>query len=710
MVRSYPPVLLTGNARAGGLRYVIRKHRSSRLHYDLALELDGTFKTWAVPQGPSLNPQDRRTAVQAADHPLDEAPLRDGLPSAPQGIGNDIVWDEGLWMPASDPRRGLHAGRLEFELRGHKLQGHWTLERVERVGRGESGAAPPWLLTKAADEAARDDGYEITTAEPDSARTPPRARAPRPHGKKRSAAAALPAEARRARLPALLRPQLATRVRQLPADPANWLFEARLDGHRLLTRVDGDHRRLFTRSGADWTPRLPELAQALQSLPLRSGWLDGEIVLPGPDGVPDFQALQAALEGAATSGIVYYLFDLPFYTGYDLRAVPLTERRTLLGGLLGRQACGPLRLSEALSAGPADLLASAHRQGFDELVGKRLDSAYAPRRTRDWITLRCGLPADPPAGREVQELPAPANPREPGAGLLRAAPELTHAHRVVDSHSGFTKGDIATYYARVAALLLPHLRGRPAALVRAPAGVDGELFFQSHARDGELPGLRPVPAPDAGPPLMTVPDARALRSLAQANTLELQTGNALATRIATPDRMAFDLDPGEGVAWALVVEAAQLLRGALQELRLKAFLKTSGGRGLHVVVPLRRHHGWATVKAFSRALVEHLAHARPERFSVRPGARPTGGRVFIDDLRNGFGATLVSAWSLRARPGLGISVPVSWDELPQLHGGAHWTLANIGERLAIGNAPWQGYPAARRGLAGAMKALGFTPP
>jgi bifunctional non-homologous end joining protein LigD len=171
--------------------------------------------------------------------------------------------------------------------------------------------------------------------------------------------------------------------------------------------------------------------------------------------------------------------------------------------------------------------------------------------------------------------------------------------------------------------------------------------------------------------------------------------------------MTFDLDPGEGVAWQQVQEAAQLLHGFLDELKLAAFLKTSGGKGLHVVVPLRPHHDWDTVKDFSQAIVQHLARTLPQRFVAKSGGSNRVGRIFIDYLRNGFGATTAAAWSARARPGLGISVPVRWDELRDLSSGAHWTVASAASRMEEGNTPWREYEASRNPLGGAMKALGF---
>ncbi|WP_431125349.1 non-homologous end-joining DNA ligase [Variovorax paradoxus] len=290
-------------------------------------------------------------------------------------------------------------------------------------------------------------------------------------------------------------------------------------------------------------------------------------------------------------------------------------------------------------------------------------------------------------------------------------PRITHAERVIDAASGITKGELAAYYATVAPLILPHLEGRPVALVRAPEGVGGELFFQKHARHGDIAGIKLLdPALDPGhDPLLQIDTAQALLGAAQFNTIELHTWNATSRNLGKPDRMTFDLDPGEGVDWQQMQEAALLVHVLLDELGLPAFVKTSGGKGLHVVVPLRRQFGWDEVRGFSHAIVEHLARTVPERFVAKSGPRNRVGKIFADYLRNGFGATTASAWSARARPGLGVSVPLAWEELPDLGSAAHWTVANIGERLAVGNTPWNAMERSRTALGAAMRMLGYLP-
>jgi bifunctional non-homologous end joining protein LigD len=211
------------------------------------------------------------------------------------------------------------------------------------------------------------------------------------------------------------------------------------------------------------------------------------------------------------------------------------------------------------------------------------------------------------------------------------------------------------------------------------------------------------------PPLLEVAGEKGLLSAAQMNTVEFHTWNARKDRVARPDRITFDLDPGEGVVWEEMQEAAKLVHLMLTELGLPAFLKTSGGKGLHVVVPIKRLHDWDAAKGFSHAVVQHLARTIPQLFVAKSGPRNRKGKIFADYLRNGLGATTASAWTARARPGMGVSVPVAWKELEALTGGAHWTVRSVEQRLRIGNKPWQGYEAAAVSLTSAMKALRYRP-
>jgi bifunctional non-homologous end joining protein LigD len=309
-----------------------------------------------------------------------------------------------------------------------------------------------------------------------------------------------------------------------------------------------------------------------------------------------------------------------------------------------------------------------------------------------------GLREDKPAAAVTREQAAPA--------VLK----VTHGSRVIDPSTGRTKLDMVRYYAAVAAWAMPHLRGRPAYIKRAPLGIAKPMVFQQHPEG--LKGLRGTdPAVWPGhDPAIAFEGPQDIVAAAQLGMIELHTWNSTDRAIAQPDRLVFDLDPGEGVAWPQVQEAAVLMRTLLQELGLQSWLKTTGGKGLHLFVPLAPQEGYEVAKDFSEGVVQHMARTIPQRFVAKSGPRNRVGRIFIDYLRNGWVQSTAEAYSARARPGLAVSMPVRWEDLPGLTGGDHWDIATAPDHLAGLQAdPWADYWKTPQRLAPAMQALGFRP-
>lgn len=813
----------SGAAAAGRAEepaFVVQKHDASHLHYDFRLELDGVLKSWAVPKGPCLDPSVKRLAVEVEDHPLDYARFEGHIPEGHYGAGDVIVWDEGYWTPIGDPHQGLKSGHLKFRLEGSKLTGSWNLIRTRMAGR-----KPQWFLIKGRDDRARDyPRFDILSEEPLSvvsgkslpgeagtaaAKAPPR----------KSAKAAAPAKAptarktRKAKLPEALSPQLATLVEAPPA--GDWRYELKIDGYRILARLDGGKVKLLTRNGHDWSQKLPELCEALTALEVSSAWLDGEILVMDEEGRPDFQRLQNAFDANLSAAIHYTLFDLLWLDGVDYRDKPLEERREALQGALRGNRNDRLRYSDDFTDDPRSILHSACRLGLEGLIGKRSGSPYVEKRSSDWIKLKCkrrqefvivgyseakgsrehfgalllglhdkdgalryagkvgtgfsvaslrslhqqlqplqrktsplqvpprgadargvtwlrpellcevafaemtreglvrqavfqGLRNDKPADAIVEEKPAKvasARAKSPSTsspaqdGNTLEGLTITHPERVIDPSSKLRKIDAARYYEKAAERMLPWLSDRPVSLIRAPDGVGGEQFFQRHASRTEIPGAEQLdPKLDPGhAPLLRIASAKGLVGAAQMGALELHTWNAAIDDLEKPDRFVLDLDPDPALPWKRMIEATQLTLTLLDELGLKAFLKTSGGKGMHILVPLERRHGWDEVKDFAHAISKHMAQLMPDRFSAVSGPKNRVGKIFIDYLRNSRGASTVCVWSVRAREGLPVSVPVSRDELPTLKGANQWTIATVDERLA-GADPWSGWAQTRQRL------------
>lgn len=803
-----------GAAPAGGHAFVIQKHAATRLHYDLRLEMDGVLKSWAVARGPSLVPGDKRLAVQVEDHPLDYGDFEGTIPKGNYGGGTVIVWDRGTWSPIGDPQMGYAKGHLEFEIMGEKLGGRWRLVRMH----GKPGETREnWLLIKGEDDFARPEGApDILEERPDSVKTgrfiaevagdPEGSRAPgrarktgKPAPKTADPDPAKIKGARKAAMPAFVEPALATLVAKAPSG-ARWLHEIKFDGYRLQARIEDGRVKLLTRSGLDWTTRFGKpVVSALRDLPVATAILDGELVVETAAGASDFSALQADLSAGRTDRFAFYVFDLLYLDGYDLRALPLVARKALLEGLTPGDG-GRVRYSGHFEESGAVVLRHACRLSLEGMVSKLRDAPHRPGRGKTWVKSKCSARQEfvvagfapstvsreaigslllgvyegdrlRPVGRvgagftaaaaedlfrKLEPLRVSASPfterltaeearqaryvrpelvaevefrawtadghlrhasfrglREDKAPqeIVREMPKsrarppapqrrrvkLTHPDRVYWPDAGVTKEGLADYYAEVWRHVAPHVVGRPLALLRCPTGIDGERFFQKHAWKGLNPNILQAtdPKDPSGAPLIGISDLDGLMGLVQAAALEIHPWGASLADWERPDRIVMDLDPGEGVPWEAVIDAAGEVRARLEAAGLAAFVKTSGGKGLHVVSPLQPKAGWTAVKAFTKRMAEAMAADDPDRYVATVAKARRKGRILIDYLRNQRGATAVAAYSTRARPGAPVSAPLGWDELGPEIGPAHFTLANMPTRLdALPRDPWEGYAAA----------------
>jgi len=788
----------TRSAARKKLRYYIQRHAATRLHYDFRLELDGVLKSWAVPKGPSLDPADKRLAVQTEDHPLEYGEFEGVIPEKQYGAGEVLLWDRGAWTSEDDdPAQALRKGRLHFRLDGDKLQGRWILTRT----RG-SEDKPQWLLIKRHDEDAA-PGVDITRERPESVKRAPEKAA----------------RAARAELPQFVAPMLATLVTEPPPETKNageWVYEVKHDGYRVLARFDERGApRLFTRSGNDWTAKLPHLAAALDGLGLRNSWLDGEIIVPRADGRSDFQALQNAFDAGRDSEIVYFVFDAPFLTGQDLRRLALSERKKRLRKAF--KDTESVRFSADLTGSAREVLEHACKLGLEGLIGKEAGSVYVSGRSKSWIKLKCrqrqdfviggytapggsrtGFGAllvglydqqgklyftgkvgtgfdeqllrtltrrltalkrpeppfvDPPKEKGLQwvrpslvaevayaertkdgilrqasfmglreDLPAKNVHDERAVSPPRQAKEIkkketgsnavlgvriSHPERVIWPEQGIRKIDLARYVEEVGEWLLPHLKNRPLSLVRCPDGAGGECFYQRHLTMAASPGaLQTVKRERSSKgAYIYAASLEAVMSAVQNGAVEFHTWGATVPDIKHPDRITMDLDPDEALPWKLLVEGTLLTKTLLDGLGLKSFLKTTGGKGLHVVAPIEPELEWDAVKAFTERIAQLLVKARPDLFTAKIAKASRPNKIFADYLRNSETASAVAAYSPRARANGGVSVPLLWDELdPNDDVRPRFNVRNVPQRLAsLKNDPWGEYWKTRQAITAKMK-------
>lgn len=830
------------------LRFVIQEHAATRLHYDFRLELDGVLKSWAVPKGPSLDSNDKRLAVEVEDHPLEYANFEGFIPAGEYGAGEVIVWDHGSWTPLVDPRDGLKKGNLKFSLDGEKLHGDWALVRLnDRT----PGAKHQWLLIKKQDEFERPRSqYDVTTALPASVKSGRKlgefaqARiAVKPAGKNNAKSAkattskprarrvkrAKRVTGRRSKMPDDVDVQLATLV-DAPPQGQQWVHEVKFDGYRMLCFIQRGKAKLLTRNHLDWTHRYRLVADAAAELDVDAAILDGEVVALLPNGVSSFQSLQNAAQGSGSAKLAYYVFDLLFLNGKDLRQEPLKARKQMLADTLAG-ASDLLMYSEHFVTDGPSFLKQCCQLGLEGIISKRLDRPYLAGRSTDWLKCKClgreelviggytlspamkrgigallvgyfeandfiysgrvgtgfnaemslslrkqlsqleqddcpfvnvpkkeraknvrwvrpqlvaeveftgwtdaavlrhpsfqGLREDkPPAAitrpASLQEdlvmpvkarshavPPAATDPpmkrKSTNANPSRKKPPitkipeslnvtLTNPDRILFKNMGLTKLELATYYAQVGPWMLPYVLHRPLSLVRCPEGQSKKCFYQKHASPGtpDVLGRILVQEKTEIDEYLVIENLEGLTALAQMSILEIHTWGSRKDQVEKPDYLVFDLDPDPSVPWRRVIDGAFTVRQLLTDLGLRSFVKTTGGKGLHIVMPLKpRRAAWPAAKDFARSIAEQLVADAPQYYTAKMAKSQRKGKIFVDYLRNDHGATAIAPFSTRASPGATVAVPLAWDELSPTLKSDHFNVRNVIRRLeSLTEDPW----------------------
>lgn len=750
--KSHEPHAVKGTKHTGNLQFVIQKHDARRLHYDFRLEYHGVLLSWAVPKGPSSVPHEKRLAIQVEDHPIDYQYFEGVIPKGNYGAGTVEIWDHGTYTVQGGEKaitEGLKKGHIDFHLNGEKVEGDFSLIKLKPKDEDSN----QWLFFK-----------KNSTSTPTSLDF---------------------GEAEEAEMLSNVTPMLATLVDK-PFNDRDWLFEIKFDGYRALAYLDDGNIDLQSRTHNLLNGKFPAVINELKKL--KGNYiLDGEIVLLDENGKPNFQLVQN-YQKKGEGHLVYYVFDLLYAHGKDLRKMPLIERKKLLKEIITASKLTIVRYTDHVEQRGIDFFKEAAKLELEGIIGKKKDSIYQSKRSRDWIKLKTqqrqefviGGYTEPRGGRKhfgallvgyyknkkleyaghvgggfdtkllaqlhkqfeplkqkispFKTIPKPNTPvtwlkpelvcevafaewteenimRQPifkgmrtdknAKEILKEKPEkaekmeneadkpkkeqklvLTHLDKIYWPDDKITKGDLLDYYKSISKYILPYLKERPIVLYRFPHGIDTKGFYQKDIPDTSPSWLKtfPVKHEDRTIHYLLIENLDSLLYAVNLGSIDLHPFMSRIHHLDAPDYCVIDLDP-QNVEWTAFIEVALTTHALLEKIKVAHYCKTSGGRGLHIVIPLGGLYTVEQSRLFAEIIVTHVNAMLPKTTSLERKPKSRIKKVYLDYLQNRSYQTIVAPYSVRPRPHAPVSTPLAWDEVNDSLNILDFTIQTVPDRL-----------------------------
>ncbi len=784
---------------SGKLRFVVQKHAASHLHYDFRLEIDGVLASWAVPKGPSQIPKDKRLAMHVEDHPMDYLDFEGTIPKGEYGGGTVMVWDIGSYSAEGNDdmakdtklmKSQLADGSIKIVLDGKKLKGAWHLVQMKRKENH-------WLLMKAKDEFAEvkntfDQTSILTGRDFDeiakgnnewkSTRNPGE---PIENSSRKSEdenlgfnPESLVDAVKLEKFPSGWSPMLAT-LSDKPFNDDDWLFETKFDGYRAIAFLNNQKINLLSRNDNSFNKKFHRIVEALEIIP-HDMILDGEVVMEDEKGKSHFQWLQNYDDQPERGKLIYYVFDILYIFGYDLRALPLIERKKILKAAV--KFDDTVKFSQYEIGNGIDAFAAAEKSNGEGIIAKKVDSNYISARSKSWLKIKTGKQqemviggfTEPNGGRQglgailcgyykddkliysgkvgsgfndrtLKELSSKLSSLERKTSPFENQPNLKNVHwttpkivaqikfseftangtmrhpvfdgvrndkdaknvvlenvigntektlvndsleqkkkilvkpdlanskvefsnlkKIFWPKEKLTKGDVIDYYSRIAPLLLPYLKDRPQSLRRTPDGILKAGFFQKNVA-GMVPKwtkTKKIKSSSKEEPIeyLLCNDIDTLLFMANWGCIELNPWSSRIGSLNNPDYIIFDIDPKDA-PWENTITTALKVNEILKLLNIVSYIKTSGGNGLHIFIPIMPKYTYTQSRDFSHIVSQMVHRELPDITSLERMPSKRKGKVYLDFLQNGKGKTMASIYSVRPREGAGVSTPLVWDEV-----------------------------------------------
>ncbi len=678
---------------SGDLRFVVQMHDATRLHWDLRLEFDGVFKSWAVPKGPSLNPLDQRLAVFVEDHPIEYGSFEGIIPKGNYGAGTVMIWDEGTYIERGSTgrkdseaamKKAFEKGHITFVVSGQKLNGEFALIKLKK-----DAGQKAWLLVKKRDEFSTYKKSEIPdnnsvktgrSIEEIAEESEAAGNVWLPKQKKQNANAtktvaknffkSAPIEkskidfkktAAKEPMPRKIKPMLPTASRY--GVEGQWIFEPLLDGYRTLAEIEGKKVHLYSKSGISFDKKFPDILQDLKSLN-SDLVLDGEIV-------------------EAKGKAFYYIYDVLFYAGRDLRKEELGKRKAALKELISKHKYFDL---------VPEVTATA-----EKVIAKNLNSHYRAGTTSDWLILE----TETSSPAKVSRAKKPQVEKKPKSSPKKTFPEntkhnevqLTNLNKVFFPEDGITKGDVVNYYKEVAPYILPFLKDRPESLNRLPNGIAAPGFYQK-----DLTGYKPrwlqttrifSESADKSIDYVLCQDESSLLYIVNLGCIEINPWFSKLGSLDKPDFLVIDLDP-DGNDFDHVIEIAREIHEILDEVGAANFVKTSGATGIHIGIPVGAKYDFDQGREFCEEVCRVIARKHPATTSIERSPARRRKKIYLDFMQNRRGQTLAAPFCIRPKPGAPVSMPLAWKDLKSGVKPEQFNIENALRLIPKNRQHWQG--------------------
>jgi bifunctional non-homologous end joining protein LigD len=705
------------------LIFVIQEHHASHLHYDLRLEKDGVLKSWAVPKGPSMDPTDKRLAIQVEDHPLEYAKFSGIIPKGNYGAGSVKIWDKGTYIPLV-----YNDDHWEFILKGKKLNGEFSLVKISKDKN--------WLLIKMKEK-------ENNKQKTDD------------------------------KMPHKIKPMLATLVDE-PFNKDNWFFEIKWDGYRAIAEIEKGKVKLYSRNWLSFENKFKKIVDELQKFN-HDAVLDGEIVALDKNGKPSFQYLQNYAKNPKGE-LVYYVFDVLYLDGFDLQNKPLWERKKILTEIIPKK--GSIVLGEEVKTDGIDFFEAAKKQGLEGIVAKEADSIYEQGvRGKNWLKIKthlrqeaiiCGF-TKPRGNREkfgalilgiyekgklqyightgtgfdekglnylfkklkpleqkespfteVIKTNAPVTWVKPkliceikfqewtGDGMMRQPvfmglredkkpeevkkenPEneqkinISNIDKIFWPKEKYTKGDLINYYEEIADIILPYLKDKPESLLRFPNGIKGESFFHKNI-DFAPDWIKTIKIKSESEKkiinYLLCQNKETLVYLINLGCIDLHPWNSRIENLNNPDYMILDLDPESEKDFPLIIKTALTAHEVMEKAGIPNYIKTSGLIGMHIYSPLNGKYTYEQTRELAQIVAIKINEKLPKITSVARSPNERKGKIYLDCFQNARGQTLAAPYCVRPIEEARVSTPLDWKEVNEKLKPQQFTIKNTLSRI-----------------------------